>query len=32
MGYRQDTPQALVEHYRRMSRRARVVMERLFYG
>jgi [glutamine synthetase] adenylyltransferase / [glutamine synthetase]-adenylyl-L-tyrosine phosphorylase len=32
MGYRQDTPQALVEHYRRTSRRARVVMERLFYG
>jgi glutamate-ammonia-ligase adenylyltransferase len=32
MGYPQDTPQALVEHYRRAARRARAVMERLFYG
>jgi len=32
MGYPPDTPQALVEHYRRVARRARAVMERLFYG
>jgi glutamate-ammonia-ligase adenylyltransferase len=32
MGYPPDTPQELVEHYRRTARRARAVMERLFYG
>jgi glutamate-ammonia-ligase adenylyltransferase len=32
MGYPPDTPQELVEHYRRAARRARAVMERLFYG
>jgi glutamate-ammonia-ligase adenylyltransferase len=32
MGYPPDTPQNLVEHYRRAARRARAVMERLFYG
>ncbi len=32
MGYPPDTPQDLVEHYRRAARRARAVMERLFYG
>jgi glutamate-ammonia-ligase adenylyltransferase len=32
MGYSPDTPQALVEDYRRAARRARAVMERLFYG
>jgi glutamate-ammonia-ligase adenylyltransferase len=32
MGYSPDASQDLVEDYRRTARRARVVMERLFYG
>jgi [glutamine synthetase] adenylyltransferase / [glutamine synthetase]-adenylyl-L-tyrosine phosphorylase len=32
MGYPPDTPQELMEDYRRAARRARGVMERLFYG
>jgi glutamate-ammonia-ligase adenylyltransferase len=32
LGYGTDTPQDLVQDYRRAARRARAVMERLFYG
>jgi len=32
LGYPPDTSQDLVEDYRRTARRARAVMERLFYG
>ena len=32
LGYSPDTSQDLVEDYRRTARRARAVMERLFYG
>jgi len=32
LGYAPDASQDLAEHYRRTARRARSVMERLFYG
>jgi glutamate-ammonia-ligase adenylyltransferase len=32
LGYRPESAQDLVQDYRRMTRRARAVMERLFYG
>jgi glutamate-ammonia-ligase adenylyltransferase len=32
LGYPADAPQELVQDYRRTARRARAVMERLFYG